>query len=249
MKQSVGHDTRHRGTKILASEQSSSLLERPKSLLVRLLVLDIAFVAMFLLSIWSGSWTLMQWFNLDYERSVATSYSSAQLLVSGLLVLQTLSFYDARSGPSRGFCMLVGLGLLFLSADEASSIHERLTPLAAKYAEFIPLFRGNHGAWITIYGVIALALALLNIRNIRSLWRHHRRMFILFGVGFGTLISGAVAIEVPGYYSLVPSDTAQLAVEEGLEMAGGSIILVSVSIFFSRFAKVGAALPRRARLV
>lgn len=212
---------------------NQSLLQRPRALLVYLIALDLFFVIMFPLSSGSGSLTLAWWFDLDSENSIPTWYSSSQWLVSGLLVLLTSSFRTRDVRPTRAFCILVGLGLVFLSADEASMIHERLTPLAASHAEFIPMFRGDRGAWISIYGAIALLLAVLNFRNILSLWQHHRRATVVFCTGFATLVTGAVVIEAAGYYSLFASDTLQLMAEEGLEMVGGSIILVGTALFLN----------------
>lgn len=120
---------------------------------------------MFTISISFDFWTIKPWFDLDGEVSILTWHSSSQLLVSGLFILAAFRFRRPGS-PRLGFYLLVGLGLIFLSADEASSIHEKLTPLSEKYAQFVPLIRGNQGAWITIYGVIFALILVINYNNI-----------------------------------------------------------------------------------
>lgn len=223
----------------MVSTNTRSLLERPQSLLVYLIALDLFFVIIFPLSIFSGSWTLAQWFDLNGEVSIPTWFATSQLLVAGLLILVTSS-YRTSALPTRTFCMIVGLGLIFISADEASLIHERLTPLAARHAEFVPLFPGDHGAWISIYAVIGLLLTVFNLRNIIAMWTHFRRPLVVVCAGFTTLVAGGVAAEIAGYYSLFASDTVQLMVEEGLEMVGGSIMFVGAATFLNSHASLQA---------
>lgn len=209
----------------------------PITVLIYLICFNILFSFMFLISIALDSWTIKQWFDLDSEVSIPTWYSSSQLLVSGLLILAALKFRGEKS-PRPGFYLLAGLGLIFLSADEASSIHERLTPLAAKYAHFIPLFNGVHGAWITIYGVIFLFILAINLKNIFLMWESYRNSLLMFLAGLCVLVSGAVIIEIFMYYSLLPSKVIQLTLEESMEMTGGSMILISSFVFFNKHVEV-----------
>lgn len=198
---------------------------------------------MFPISIALDFWTIKLWFDLDSEVSIPTWYSSSQLLVSGLLILAALKFRRETS-PRFGFYLLVSLGLIFLSADEASSIHERLTPLSAKYAHFVPLIRGNQGAWITIYGVIFAFILVINYKNVVRMWVSYRNSLLIFSVGICVLVSGAVLMEIAMYYSLLPSKIMQLVLEEFMEMMGGSIILISGLVFLNNHIEVKSGQPQ-----
>ncbi|MEO1910162.1 MAG: hypothetical protein ABGX10_07040 [Paracoccus sp. (in: a-proteobacteria)] len=215
---------------------------RPRTILVYLTFFNIILALMFPISIALDFWTIKQWFDLDGEVSIPTWYSSSQLLVSGLFILAALRFRRVTS-PRLGFYLLVGLGLIFLSADEASSIHEKLTPLSAKYAHFVPLIRGNQGAWITIYGIIFAFIVVINYKNIVQMWLNYRKSLQIFVFGLCVLVSGAVLMEITMYYSLLPSKVIQLILEEFLEMTGGSIILISSFVFFNNHVEVRASQP------
>lgn len=212
---------------------------QPRTALTYLLLFNILFALMFPISIALDFWTIKQWFDLDGEVSIPTWYSSSQLLVSGLFILSSLKFRRTIS-PRPGFYFLVGLGLIFLSADEAASIHEKLTPLSAKYAHFVPLINGNQGAWITIYGVIFASAVLLNINSILVMWKNYREPLLIFIAGLSVLVSGAVLMEITMYYSLLPSKVLQLILEEFMEMTGGSLILISSFIFLNNHVAVRA---------
>ncbi|WP_139291456.1 hypothetical protein [Paracoccus sp. SM22M-07] len=213
---------------------------QPRTILIYLTFFNIILSFMFPISIALDFWTIKQWFDLDGEVSIPTWYSSSQLLVSGLFILAALRFRRPGS-PRLGFYLLVGLGLIFLSADEASSIHEKLTPLSAKYAQFVPLIRGNQGAWITIYGVIFSLILTINYNNILQMWLNYKESLQIFVFGLCVLVSGAVLMEITMYYSLLPSKVMQLILEEFMEMMGGSIILISSFVFFNNHVEVRAA--------
>lgn len=208
-----------------------SILGRPGSILAVLLLVDLFLLVMFLTAVRSGSWMLMQWFDLDSEQSLTTWFASSQLLIAGLILLLASGQSVGANRPSRSFCILVGLGLIFLSADEAASIHETLTLLVKERAAFMPLFRGDHGAWIFVYGVIGLILLAANLRNIAILYHHHRRALLTVAAGFVGLVAGSVLVEIAGYYAWLFSAPLQLTIEEGLELAGVSVMVFGFVLF------------------
>lgn len=228
----------------MEEKQPDYFPSQPRAILTYLLCFNVFLTLMFPISIASGSWNLQQWFDLDGEISVPTWHSSSQLLVSGLFILAAIKFRCKEVSPKRGFYLLVGLGLVFLSADEASMIHERLTPLSEKYASFVPLFRGNNGAWITIYAVVLLVIIASQAKNIILMSRSYRESLLVFSLGLAILVTGAVLIEITMYYSLFSSGIMQVALEEFLEMTGGSIILVSAVMFLNRHVEVKKVVRR-----
>lgn len=222
----------------MEKEQPDYFPFHPRILLFYLLCFNLILSLMYTISVLSGSWYLQKWFDLNDEVSIPTWHSSSQLLVSGLLILAAIKYRHERFSPQRGLYLIVGLGLIFLSADEASIIHESLNSLSKKYATFVPLFDGRHGAWITLYGVLFLIIAISQIKNIELMWKNYRDSFVIFSVGLITLVAGAVLVEITMYYSLFSSSIVQVSIEEFLEMAGGSIILVSSLVFLNRHVEV-----------
>lgn len=207
-------------------------------LLFYLVGFNLFLTLMYFMSILSGSWTLQQWFDLDGEIGIPSWHSSSQLLVSGLLILVAIKYRHEGFSPRRGLYLIVGLGLVFLSADEASMIHERLTPISKRYATFVPLFNGSRGAWITLYGALFIIICISQINNIALMWRNYRESFAIFSFGFLILVTGAALVEITMYYSFFSSAVIQVSIEEFLEMSGGSIILTSSLLFLKRHAKV-----------
>ncbi|MBS1302172.1 hypothetical protein [Loktanella sp. SALINAS62] len=84
-----------------------------------------------------------------------------------------------------------------------------------------------------IYAVIGLLLTVFNLRNIIAMWTDFRRPLVVVCAGFVTLAAGGVGAEIAGYLSLFASDIVQLMVEEGLEMVGGSIMVVGAALFLN----------------
>jgi hypothetical protein len=197
-----------------------------------LLVCNLALITMYFMSSVINSWVLQTWFDLDSEVSVPTWFSASQLLVAGILMCLMIDYASRPGWPSAFFCLIVGVGFIALSADEASGIHERLTYLAGKYTPWVPMVQGHRGAWIFLYGVAGAALMVLHWRNLLVMWRHHRRPSLVIAGGFATVAAGGVLVEVAGYYALLPLPSVQVALEEFLEMLGGSIILVGAMVFF-----------------
>lgn len=215
-----------------------SILERPGLVLKILLLCNIALITMYFMSSVINSWVLQTWFDLDSEVSVPTWFSASQLLVAGILMC-LMSDYAGRHGwPSAFFCLTVGVGFIALSADEASGIHERLTYLAGRYAPWVPMVQGHRAAWIFLYGVTGAAFMVLHRRNLLMMWRNHRQASMVMAGGFATIAAGGVLVEVAGFYALVPIESVQVALEEFLEILGGSIILVGAMIFLSSAARL-----------
>lgn len=64
---------------------------------------------------------------------------------------------------------------VFLSADEAATIHERVQAIAKNLElNWLMMFQGALGAWIPIYAVAAIALLFVTGRYMRVMWRLFR---------------------------------------------------------------------------
>jgi len=192
--------------------------------LVALLTVDAFLVLMHFISfaVPSPFDNLQLWFDLDGDQSIASWFSSSQLLVSGLLFFFAAwwRWHDRLEGQ---LFAVAGLAFCFLSADETVMIHERVTAFTAKY-DFVPRFEGDHGVWIFAYGAIGVVLLLAFSRHVFALMRQRPMVAAFTGGGFATLLLGAVTIEVLGYYGVL-TGPLQVAIEECLEMVGGSLIV------------------------
>lgn len=172
-------------------------------------------------------------FNLDAEASIPAWFSSIQLFVTGSMLFVASRNNQRKQHVSSSFLTGASLFFIFLSADESAAIHEKLTDIAKNLELFWLLFKGGHGAWITLYITVAVAAVLLTARHFRFLWRYFRREIQVAIGGTIAFVMGGAGFEVISYQFLRSGFTPNLykvevACEEFLEMSGVSIILYAV---------------------
>ena len=101
--------------------------------------------------------------DLDAEQTVASWFSSCQLLLIGVfLLINNFRSHSLNPTPCK-FLTLIGFGFMFLSADESASIHETIS-VSLQHVALTPRFKGQHGLWIPVYAVLGLGL-LWSIRK------------------------------------------------------------------------------------
>lgn len=127
------------------------------------------------------------------------------------------------------FLLTVAACFFLLSADEATSIHEKITR-ELKHVEWMPRFKGDHGIWITVYTLIGVILFLANLRALAAMWTRYKRPCLIIATGMAILVLGAVGLEVVGYQFLRNGSTPvlysiEVGVEEFFEMFGASVTL------------------------
>lgn len=170
--------------------------------------------------------------NLDGEVGIVAWLSSVQLFSIGILfLLAYIKNKDAAAFPRRLF-LLLGVGFIFLSADESAAIHEKLSQLLRSY-NWQLTFEGELGGWIPFYLLAGLVLILLVFRDLLAIFRYHPRAVLWLAFGFGLFFLGGVVLEVISYqflrgdlYSLIYQGEVML--EEALELAGESLMLYGV---------------------
>ena len=194
-----------------------------------LIFLDLCLVSIFAAAILLGSpsWRIL--FNLDREGNIPAWFSSVQLFLTGMIVLLRSREIDPGHSPSRLFFLAVGTGFIFLSADEAASIHETIGR-ALIHVEWMPRFKGGHGIWIFVYALIGLILLLACFRRLAAIWNRYRHATSIMAMGLGFALLGAVGLEAISYQFLRSGSTpllylVEVALEEFLEMSGASIML------------------------
>jgi len=178
--------------------------------------------------------TFLRPLDLDQELSVPTWFSSGQLLVIGLLVWLSGTLAGDGCQPSRRAFALVGLSFIYLSMDETAGIHEAATRFLDDYP-WAPRFSQDNGIWIFVYLAILLALIGLLWQDFLAAFRDLRGPFTIIVGGFCLFVLGGVVVEAL-HYELVDAGTpdgwavAQYAVEEFLEMLGGTIMLYGAMV-------------------
>jgi hypothetical protein len=210
-----------------------------KRLLWTLIGVELVIVAIYVVTALSPSPSqLGVLFNLDEEGNVPSWFSSMQLFTIGVILLVASSSPLRVRDRLRSFIMLLGAVFVFLSADEAAAIHEKVTSVVARLS-WAPRFSGGHGIWMFVYVAIAIAAAAVLIRPIIQTCRTYPRDTLGVIAGVFVLGLGAVGIEAIGY-ELVGDNAArnvktlQVGTEEFCEMLGASIILVSALRFALR---------------
>jgi hypothetical protein len=208
-----------------------------------LIGLDAAFVvAYFLAHIAPGvPWqTIRALFDLSGEVSLPTWFSTVQLFALGAILLLTSRMSRQTKDMLSPFFAVGGFVFIFLSADEGAGIHERITGVMRTLEVDWLMFQGDHGAWIPIYLVVAIAMLLVTHRYIRAAWKRFRRESFIALCGGLIFTAGAVGAEIVSYLFLRSGSTPvlyklEVAIEEFLEMSGISIILYSALVLALSF--------------
>lgn len=170
-----------------------------------------------------------QLFDLDAEASIPAWFSSSQLLAAGI-VFSVRSNSNSNGAVGRVFFPLWAMAFFFLSADEAVGLHEKVT-LTFRHIEFLPRFSGNHGIWIPLYALAGSIFIAGTAKASLRLWRSGNNGIVILFIGIAIFVCGAVLVEIVSYGDLreivnYRSYQIQVAIEESLELAGISTILI-----------------------
>jgi hypothetical protein len=174
--------------------------------------------------------------NLDAEGSLGAWFSASQLFLTGA-VFGAAALFRPKNPVGPFFLTVCALAFIFLSADEAVSIHEKIT-LLFRNVEFLPRFSGNHGIWIPLYLLAGLLFFTLTGRDWLRLWRTQRNSVAIFFLGLALFAFGAVVLEIVSYGALRDAANQryylyQVLLEEAFELAGVTTILIgSIKICF-----------------
>lgn len=212
-------------------------LQDARKLLFLLFTIEIILSGIFVADYVMGkpSYSIHVLFDMDGEACIPAWFSSMQLFLIGAVFLLAGRAPAAYRQPPAFFLKLLGACFIFLSADEAGMIHERLRGLVKHVAAAMPQING-HGAWISIYAVIGTLLLLSSYRHLLFMFKFFRREAVIVMSGFGIMCLGAVGLEIISYAFLRIGATPllyalEVALEEFFEMSGASIILYGVTRF------------------
>jgi hypothetical protein len=170
------------------------------------------------------------WFDLDAEASLPTWFSTIQLFVTAAVLLNIYLIQRSKPILFPYHFLAAGMVFLFLSADEAATIHEQVTSFSKVLELDFLMFKGDHGAWIPVYAALALIVSIPFIKTVKTLWQGYRHEFIITASGVLLFAIGAVFLEILSYQffraeTITTLYQLEVAAEELMEMAGISIIL------------------------
>ena len=195
-------------------------------------VLSLFYIAIYILEIGIHWEPARQLFNLNAEVSIPTWYSSIQLFAVGSMLFIASKNNRWKQHVSSSFLKAGSMFFIFLSADESAEIHEKITMIVKKLGIHLILFKGNHGAWISVYLIVAIVSMLVARRHLINLWRYFRYETIISLIGVIVFVTGGVVFEIISYQlSLEPGTLIykmEVVCEEFFEMSGVSIILYAV---------------------
>ena len=176
-------------------------------------------------------------FDFKAERNVPAWFSTVQLFLASMLAF--MIYLDRRLDGTRNVAHWAGLGfiMLYMSLDEAISLHERTTE---PIRESLGLGGYLYFSWVILGAFAVAAVALIYVSFLKSLPKRTAVLIILAGTVF---VAGALGLELVGgaihdkggrdglTYNVVA------ATEELLEMVGIATFIFALSDYASRHCK------------
>ena len=194
-----------------------------------------------------GGGPFVNLFKLDGEGNIPALYSIFALLLSSALIAIIAFAKKKEDAPYRLHWKALSIIFLFLSLDEAASLHEMTTkPLrSALNASGFLLY-----TWVILGAVFVLIFVLAYLRFLADLPRKTRNLFLVAGAIF---VGGALGMEMIGGYhrSLYIGQRVLLSricnfilnyhmisvVEELLEMLGIVVFIYALMSYISLHVK------------
>lgn len=220
--------TRFRSWILLNPGTSKSALY---DLAVVLFSVDLALLAAFVLATFfvMPNPLVYQLVNLDAEASLGAWHSGTQLFLTGA-VFAAAAYFRSIESVKPLFLSICALAFIFLSADEVTSIHEKIT-MIFKGVEYLPRFSGGHGIWIPVYLLIGVVFIVFSLKSWKELWQSRRHGLLIFLLGAGLFVFGAVVLEIFSYGELRELANRnyyayEVLFEEAFELAGVTTMLI-----------------------
>lgn len=173
-------------------------------------------------------------FNLLYlpsDGNIPEWYSSSMLLICAIL----LAMIAIAVGRSRYIIHWVGLSILFLylSADEAASIHEKLSSVLEGRLNTSGIL---YYAWVIPYAAFVLVFVCAYLMFFINLPANTRLLFLIAGLFY---VGGALGGElIEGYYTTLYGASGLIYslimhAEEVLEMLGVVVFFYALLLYIS----------------
>ena len=199
---------------------------------------------------------VLPFLDLDAESTVASWWSSAQLLLAAV-TLGFVALRNAAVSPAALPLALLALLVLAMSADETAAVHEWVGKLLdSMLGDRTETAFHHSGLWFAVIGIPFAVVVVLILRRLAGFLVDVPGTGLRLLSGFATLLAGAVVVE--GVTNLlIPEGLGRLRIEHGpyvalsgleefLEMCGGSLLLwASLGLFRNHWSTRGAATELR----
>lgn len=173
--------------------------------------------------------------NLDREANIPTWWSSVQLLVAGG-AFGLVGFRNIYQTKGAWLVLCISALLVAMSLDETASLHEQV-------GWVVDMVFGNRsetvfdqtGLWFVVVGLpFAAVFGFLVFATYRFLETVPNTVFRL-SAGMAVLLTGALGVEaITNFLGTDGHYVVGVAFEEGLELAGGSILMWAGFTFLLR---------------
>ena len=153
-------------------------------------------------------------FDVNTEQSIPTWYSSITLLLCSAL-LATIAIAKHTAGDRfRYYWTGLAIAFLYLSVDEAASLHELLNHVTPKV---LPDSQAFSQPWVIPAALFALVFGIAYVRFLLHLPKKTQRFFV---AAFVLYVGGAVLMEVLGaLHWQAASSTGELSADQNMIMA------------------------------
>jgi len=175
-------------------------------------------------------------FDASEENNIPTFFSSLILLIASILLYFIYLVSKQQAQKNKKYWLLLSLIFLFLSIDEAISIHEQFNKIKSLLATDASGYLNY--PWILPYGLFVLVVGGVFLRFLFGLPVKTRNLFIISG---SIYVLATIGFEIPegrivALYGATTYYYLLCAVEEFLEMTG-IIIFIYASLNYISFFK------------
>lgn len=168
-------------------------------------------------------------FNLDKENNIPTWYSSSALLISAILLTVTGLTNKQRGNPYTYHWLGLAAIFLYLSLDEAASLHEMTHRLLHPQLSSVGYLDGFlYFSWVVFGAIFVLIVGSIYLPFVVALPVQTRRLFLIAGTLY---VGGELGIDILGarhayFYGYENFTYAMLvACEEALAMLGNVVFI------------------------
>lgn len=175
-----------------------------------------------------GQYGIRALFDFDTEASIPAMFAAISLMTCGLLLAAVYARCRANERPHCWRWALLALVFVFLAADEAVSIHEKISEVINRFVKGDGILSY---VWVVPYGIAAMAGIVLYWPWICDLPRSIRLRLILAAVLY---LGGAIGLEMVGAWlwdnELRQSHwyTLEVTIEELCELVGVGVFICAL---------------------
>lgn len=178
--------------------------------------------------------SLIRLTDLKEEVSIGTWYASSVLLLASLLLLIIALIEQKADGLHVNHWKILSIIFLFLSLDEAASIHE----IGDSLHDTLGIYTKTTFLWTLPYTILLIIFIISYYKFLINLPKKTRNLFVVSG---GIFIAGALGLELvaAGLQQLDLANIVPITVliEEFFEMLGITVFIYALVLYIESRAK------------